>query len=326
MTWNTFVEQPRVAELMSGSLRHDRLAHAYLYTGPRGAGKKRIALHVAKSLFCTEMQGDACGNCLQCRRIDSGNHPDVFVVSPDGASIKIDQVRALQKEMSMRSVESRNKVYILEHVDKMTTQAANSLLKFLEEPPAGVVALLLTENGHAILPTILSRCQLVAFSPVPTEVIVKQLRSEGIPSGLANVASQITTQLEEARVLSRAEWFAQLRTVMIQLVQEIKQRNSLALFTIHEMFQKNDQLKEELPLFLDLLILWLRDILYVQVGRSAYLINSDQQDALQGQALVWTKAELLHGIELVMDTKNRIGRNANAQLALERLVLQIQEG
>lgn len=326
MTWNTFVEQPRVAELMAGSLRHDRLAHAYLFAGPRGAGKKRIALHVAKSLFCTEMKGDACGHCLQCRRIQGGNHPDVFVVSPDGASIKIDQVRALQKEMTMRSVESASKVYILEHVDKMTTQAANSLLKFLEEPPAGVVALLLTENSHAILPTILSRCQLVAFSPVPADVIVKQLKAEGITQGMANVASHITTQIEEARELCRSEWFAQLRTVMIQLVQEIKQRNVVALFTIHEMFHKNDRLKEELPLFLDLLILWLRDILYVQVGRSAHLINSDQQDALQGQALVWTKAELLHGIELVMDTKNRIGRNANAQLALERLVLQIQEG
>ncbi|MDF2682977.1 MAG: polymerase subunit delta [Brevibacillus sp.] len=113
---------------------------------------------------------------------------------------------------------------------------------------------------------------------------------------------------------------------MIQLIQECKQRNSSALFTIHDMLQKSDKIKEELPLFLDLLILWLRDILYVQVGRHAHLINSDQQDVLQGQALVWTKAELLHGIDLVMETKNRIERNANVQLALERLVLQIQEG
>ncbi|MGE5702780.1 MAG: DNA polymerase III subunit delta' C-terminal domain-containing protein, partial [Clostridia bacterium] len=138
--------------------------------------------------------------------------------------------------------------------------------------------------------------------------------------------SQITSNLEEAREFCQADWFAQLRNVVIQLTQEIKQRSSQALFTIQELFLKHDRFKEELPLFLDLLILWLRDILYVQAGRQKHLINGDQQDALQGQALIWTKLELLRGIELVMDTRNRIERNANPQLALERLVLRIQEG
>ncbi|RNB82734.1 DNA polymerase III subunit delta' [Brevibacillus fluminis] len=326
MTWDSFTEQPRVADLLAGSLRHDRLAHAYLFAGPKGVGKKRIALHLAKAIFCVNLPADACGECVQCRRIDAGNHPDVHYISPDGASIKIDQVRALQKEMAMRAVESSHKVYVIEHVDKMTVQAANSLLKFLEEPPAGVVALLLTENAHSILPTILSRCQTISFAPLQPEVITQRLIAEGIASGLAQVASQITANLDEARVLCQSDWFAQLRNVVIQLTQELKQRNSQALFTIQDLFLKHDRFKEALPLFLDLLILWLRDILYVQAGRQQRLINGDQQDVLQGQALIWTKSELLHGIELVMDTRNRIERNANPQLALERLVLQIQEG
>lgn len=326
MTWTRFSEQPRASELLYYSLRNNRLAHAYLLAGPKGAGKKQMALHLAKSLFCQEREADACGACLTCRRIEGGNHPDVQLITPDGASIKIDQIRALQKEMAMRAVESQHKVYIIEHVDKMTTQAANSLLKFLEEPPAGVLALLLTEHSHAMLPTILSRCQIVQFSPLSADSIAQELRAEGVLAGMAQVASHITTNVEEAKVLSQSESFAQLRNLVIQLVHECKQRNSSALFTIHDLLQKSDKIKEELPLFLDLLILWLRDILYVQVGRHAHLINSDQQDVLQGQALVWTKAELLHGIDLVMETKNRIERNANAQLALERLVLQIQEG
>lgn len=326
MTWTQFSQQPRASELLYRSLRNERLAHAYLFTGPKGAGKKQMALHLAKSLFCPEREADACGACVTCRRIEAGNHPDVLLITPDGASIKIDQIRALQKEMAMRAVESSRKVYIIEHVDKMTTQAANSLLKFLEEPPAGVLAVLVTEHAHAILPTILSRCQTVSFSPLSADAIAEQLRADGVLAGMAKVASHITTNVEEARLLSQSESFAQLRNLVIQLVQECKQRNASALYTIHDMLQKSDKIKEELPLFLDLLILWLRDILYVQVGRHAHLINSDQQDVLQGQALVWTKAELLHGIDLVMDTKNRIERNANAQLALERLVLQIQEG
>ncbi|UIO42660.1 DNA polymerase III subunit delta' [Brevibacillus brevis] len=326
MTWTRFSQQPRAQELLSHSLRNERLAHAYLLAGPKGSGKKQMALHLAKSLFCSEREADACGACVTCRRIEGGNHPDVLFITPDGASIKIDQIRSLQKEMAMRAVESSRKVYIIEHVDKMTTQAANSLLKFLEEPPAGVLALLLTEHSHAILSTILSRCQIVQFSPLSAESIAEKLRAEGVLAGMAQVASHITTNVEEAMTLSQSESFAQLRNLVIQLVQECKQRNSSALLTIHDMLQKSDKSKEELPLFLDLLILWLRDILYLQVGRHAHLINSDQQDVLQGQALVWTKAELLRGIDLVMETKNRIERNANAQLALERLVLQFQEG
>jgi DNA polymerase-3 subunit delta' len=324
--WTNFSQQPRASELLSHSLKNDRLAHAYLFTGPKGAGKKQMALHLAKSLFCQEREADACGACLACRRIDAGNHPDVRLLAPDGASIKIDQIRDLQKEMAMRAVESRHKVYIIEHVEKMTTQAANSLLKFLEEPPAGVLAVLLTEHSHAILPTILSRCQIVPFSPLSADEIARQLQASGVAAGIARTASHITTNVEEALLLSQSESFAQLKNLVIQLVQECKQSNSSALLTIHEMLQKSDKLKEELPLFLDLLILWLRDILYVQVGRHAHLINSDQQDVLQGQALIWTKAELLRGIDLVMETKYRIERNANAQLALERLVLHIQEG
>jgi len=327
MTWNSLSQkQPRVADILARSLRNDRLAHAYLFTGPRGAGKKHTAIHLAQSLFCKELVADACGKCLNCQRIMAGNHPDVFTITPDGASIKIDQVRALQKEMGMRAMESAKKVYILEHVDKMTTQAANSLLKFLEEPPAGVVALLLSENSHSILPTILSRCQIIPFSPLPTAILVEQLRAEGISQGMANVACQISTHLDDAREYSQSEWFAQLRSIVIQLAQDIKQRGSLALFTIHDVFHKNDRFKEELPLFLDLIILWLRDILYVQIGWQDKVINSDQRDVLEGQAFVWTKADILRGIGLAMETRNRIERNANPQLALERLVLQIQEG
>ncbi|MBO8164853.1 MAG: DNA polymerase III subunit delta' [Brevibacillus sp.] len=326
MTWSEITEQPRVTKLLAASLKNDRLAHAYLFTGPRGTGKKRIALHLAKALFCREYPCDACGRCVNCQRIAAGNHPDVYVIAPDGASIKIDQIRTLQKEMAMRSMESVHKVYVIEHVDKMTVQAANSLLKFLEEPPKGVVAVLLTENSHALLPTILSRCQIIPFSPLPAEVLAARLTDEGIPAGLAHLACQITTHLDEAREMSQSDWFAQLRNEVIQLVQDLKQRGSYALYSIQELFNKNERLKEELPLFLDMLILWLRDVLHVQAGRRAQLTYRDQQDLLERQAYVWTQAELIQGIGLAMDTRNRIERNANPQLALERLVLRLQGG
>jgi DNA polymerase-3 subunit delta' len=328
MSWNDFSDQSRVVGILQGSLRHQRLAHAYLFAGPRGSGKKRVALHLAKSLFCLENEYDACGHCLNCTRVEGGNHPDVYVLSPDGASLKIDQIRALQKEMGMKAHEeqSAHKVYILEHVDKMTVQAANSLLKFLEEPPRGVVALLLTEQPHAILPTILSRCQTLSFSPVPPESIAARLEEEGFPKGIARLSSHISADLGEARDLCQSEWFALLRNKVIQLTEDIKQRGSTALFTIHEWFLKQEPFKEELPVFLDLLTLWLRDILYAQAGRNNQILFVDHRDLLERQSLAWTQAELIRGIGLVMETRSRIERNANPQLALEQLVLLIQEG
>src|SRR5690606_24330517 len=125
--------------------------HAYLFTGPAGTGKLALANRFAKALCCLQLiDGVACGNCGECRKFDHGNQQDVLYLAPDGQSIKIDQIRQLQRNMVYRTTSSKRMVYIVEQAHKMTVQAANSLLKFLEEPVSPVVAILLTNNDQAV--------------------------------------------------------------------------------------------------------------------------------------------------------------------------------
>ncbi|MGQ0421614.1 AAA family ATPase, partial [Bacillus sp. HC-Mk] len=157
-----------------------------------------------------------------CKRIDSGNHPNLHIVKPDGLSIKKQQIHDLQEEFSKTGLEANKKIYIIEHADRMTANAANTLLKFLEEPSSDTTAILLTEQSHQILNTILSRCQVVTFRPLPTESLIRRLQDEGITASLSTLAAQLTNSFDEALALCSDEWFAQARALVIKLCEALE--------------------------------------------------------------------------------------------------------
>ncbi|GAB7387238.1 DNA polymerase III subunit delta' [Bacillaceae bacterium] len=326
MSWRNFTGQQRVVRILRQAILTDRVSHAYLFIGPKGVGKKAIAVHMAKALLCERGDGDSCESCANCRRIEHGNHPDVHLVAPEGASIKIAQVRWLQKEFAFRAVEGRRKIYIVEQADAMTPEAANSLLKFIEEPNPDVVALLLTDKLHAILPTILSRCQQVTFAPLPPEEIAERLLAEGVAGEKARIASQIAVGLDAAREICQSDWFAHCENLVIQLMKDLHERPQQALFTLQEKILRDEAVKERIPLFLDLLVVWLRDLLNVQLHREEKAVYIDQIDALRRQALHRPPRRLLRDIEEVLETKRRLERNANVQLSLEKMLLRLGEG
>src|SRR5690606_30161493 len=235
-TWEQLQEyQPLVLKMVENSLKKNRVAHAYLFEGSRGTGKKDVGFLLAKSLFCQQPNGyKPCNMCTNCRRISSGNHPDVHIIEPDGLSIKKWQIQALQEEFSKTGVESNRKIYLINHADKMTTNAANSLLKFLEEPTSQTVAILLTEQIHRILNTILSRCQVLSFQPLVPKVIQAQLVDEGISPTIASLVAHTTNNIEEARELSEDAWFGQSRSIVLQLYEVINTRPSHAFFFLQD--------------------------------------------------------------------------------------------
>src|SRR5699024_11049523 len=173
-------EQPIATKMLQQMLKRQRVAHAYLIQGDPGTAKDVIGSLLAKSLLCQQMKdGEPCQTCHDCQRIDSGNHPDVHWIHPDGASIKKDQIAHLQKEFTYTGVESNQKVYLISHADLMTTNAANRLLKFLEEPSQKTRAILMTENSQSILDTIKSRCQIISLTPLSPQSIQDNLQEEG---------------------------------------------------------------------------------------------------------------------------------------------------
>ncbi|MDG5789962.1 DNA polymerase III subunit delta' [Evansella sp. AB-P1] len=328
MSWEKLQStQSNVVKMLSNSLKKDRLAHAYLFEGPRGSGKKDVAKVLAKSLFCMNKNGiNPCLLCVHCKRIDSGNHPDVHFISTEGQAIKVDQIRHLKKEFSFRGVESEKKVYIVEDAEKMTVNAANSILKFLEEPDGMAVAILMTTQYHRILKTIVSRSQVLSFAPLIPERLVKKLVEEGINEGDARIVSQITYDLEEGIQLCQDNWIADARSKVIQLIDEIYLRPKYAFITLQEGWMTFFKEKKDMQLGLDLLMIWYRDVLRFQVGHHEQLVYIDQQNKLQDQSLKISQRKLGSNLQAVMNAKRRLDANTAPQLLMEQLLLRLQEG
>lgn len=327
MSWETFErKQENVAKVLTGSLKKGRLAHAYLFEGSKGTGKKEAAFLFAKRYFCKEAVGiEPCGNCGDCRRIESGNHPDVHVVAPDGLSIKKGQVTGLIREFSFRGLESKRKIYIVEHVDKMTTQAANSLLKFLEEPGEMTVAILLTEQIQRILATMKSRCQVLSFTPPPPKLIEEQIASD-VPKPVGKMAARLTGDVGEAQTLANDEWFAQARMIVIQLTKALRQPTHRVFLFLEETWFPHFQDKDQLERGLDFLLLWYRDILHTRIGEENSLVYTDQADSLAEEARYATEARVSTNMTAILAAGRRLNANVSGQLVMEQLVLKLQEG
>ncbi|UTR12424.1 DNA polymerase III subunit delta' [Evansella sp. LMS18] len=326
--WEKLKEtQPAVVKMLVNSLKKDRLAHAYLFEGPRGCGKKETAKVLAKSFFCTAANGpDPCLNCPDCKRIESGNHPDVHFIEAEGQSIKVDQIRHLKKEFSFRGVESSKKVYIVDDAEKMTPGAANSILKFLEEPDGEALAVLMTTQFHRILKTIVSRSQVLTFAPLSPERLVGKLVEEGISETDARTVSQITYDLEEGIQLCGENWIAQARNKVIQLIDEVSMRPKYAFLTLQEVWMPFFKEKKDMQLGLDLFLIWYRDVLRMQVDQTDLIVYTDQKDKLQEQALKLSQRKLGANLQAVMDAKRKLDANTAPQLLMEQLLLRLQEG
>ncbi|MCM3734193.1 DNA polymerase III subunit delta' [Fictibacillus nanhaiensis] len=328
MSWEKSSKtQPRVVKLLKNSIKKQRLAHAYIFEGAHGTGKMAVAAVLAKTFLCRNTEDEnPCENCTNCRRITSGNHPDVHVISPEGQSIKIDQIRGLQKEFAYSGMESSKKVYIVEHADKMTVQAANSLLKFLEEPGADTIAILLTEQVHSLLETIRSRAQTLSFSPLPPQGILEKLLEEDIPKPIAALAASLTSDYAEALEICREEWFAQARAKVIQLTEELRLRPDYCLVVLQDQYLSFFKEKEQLRLALNLLLIWYRDLLSIHLSQSEKVVFFDQLQALEQQALQMSQRKTGEALQAILTAQARIRSNVSPLMVMEQLVLRLREG
>lgn len=328
-TWDQLLElQPTVLKMLKNSLLKNRVAHAYLFEGMRGTGKKEIALLLTKSLFCEQLVEEykPCESCNNCLRINNGNHPDVHIVEPDGLSIKVEQIRNLQAEFSKKGVESQHKVYVISHADKMSVSASNSLLKFLEEPNPGTVAFLLTEQVQQLLPTILSRCQVLVFQPLAPQMMIKQLIENGVHPAKAPLLAQLTNNLEEALKLNVDEWFAQAQKIVVKLYEVLKKNPLEAMVTLQGDWFLHFKEKEQIQRGLDLLLLIFKDLLYIQLDRQEQLVFIEENERLRQYALQTSGRRLSDQMSAILDAKRKLQANMNPQLMMEQLVLKLQEG
>jgi DNA polymerase-3 subunit delta' len=325
MSLQSLSGQPLAKRILQNALASGNVSHAYIFHGPPGTGKRQAAMAFAKAILCREDGTDACGDCPSCRKFDSGNHAGLTVVEPDGASVKIGQIRNLQRQFVYRSVDGEaRQVYIVEDADRMTEQAANSLLKFLEEPSASLTAILLADNLRALLPTIRSRAQEVPFAPLPPEELEKALLAEGVPGELARPAAHLAAGLEAARELAAADWFAELRNLMIQLAKESASGGQAALVTAMKRLPGRSELAGHADALFDLFLLWFKDMLHMQWNRREKVVFTDQIGTLAKETFKKSADEWTALMDMALEAKRRIRGHANVQLTLDQFLIALE--
>ncbi|WP_048601146.1 DNA polymerase III subunit delta' [Rubeoparvulum massiliense] len=327
MSLRTIPFQEEIGQQLQEVIKGGRIAHAYCFSGEPGSGAMAMAIEMAKALFCMQGDGDACGECANCRRIDHQNFPAVQVIdASESPSIKIEQVRQLQDQFSYRSIETERKVYIIYPAEKLTIAASNALLKFLEEPESQVVAILVTGAPHQLLPTILSRCQILSFSSPPYLTRVTRLTEEGFSPEIAHLAANFEADYLKARELCEADWFAEVRSLVLELIQDIFNKRSDSLWLLQDRILGHPQVKERPAVILQFMMTWLRDLLQVQCGRESSVSYVQQQGILAEYAKRLNRQQILHSMDIVLMTRRKLESHVNQQLALEWMILRLQEG
>jgi len=313
----------QIVTALTNAVAGERVAHAYLFTGPEGVGKETTALAFVRALMCSRpVRGDACGKCRECRQVESRNHPDLNLLQPSGASIKIDQIRSVLRLVSYKSYQGGRKVYLIRQAESMTAEAANCLLMTLEEPPEDTVFILLSSRPRALLPTVLSRCQQYYFKKIPVAGLVDNLVSR---HGFTDKDARLYAALSDGslgRALAyTAGTFQEDRKLVLELAEVL---SKAGLVEAMETAEKISVSKERVLVVLEMLACWYRDLLVLrEAGTGAVLFNRDRAEVLAGSAERFETGRLVAIIEGIEATRSKIEANANTRLAMEALFLQL---
>lgn len=326
------IGQPRAVELLRNSLETGRLVHAYLFIGPAHIGKMTLAINLAQALNC-ESDERPCLECGSCRKIASSGHADVRIIGlarneddTEAKLIGIDQIKDIQHSANLPPFEGKAKVFIIDNADLMSNEAANCLLKILEEPADKVTFILLTTSDGLLLPTVVSRCQRLELPPL------------SIIDEAGELAESTGMEADRARLLAglshgRPGWAIAAAGDEGLLLQRREGLDRLLEFIetdIEERFAFVGQLagrfNQDRSVVYDMLDLWLdywRDLMLVKLGRNEMITNIDRHDELVGLSGCYGLSGIRNFIKSIWSTVDYLRKNVNPRLALEELALEV---
>lgn len=315
----------KLEELFIRAIDRNQLSHAYLFEGAKGVGKSEMAIEIAKLLNCTNRENGepACLQCEHCLRIEHGNFPDVIIVEPEGTTIKVDQIRTLRTMLSKTAMESSSIVCVIHAVDTLTQGAANSLLKFLEEPTGNIHFILLTEQLSKVLATIQSRCQIIRFSASSSEGVVSSLLEKGVSQSTAQLLSQLTSNPDQATTLLESETFGAIRQESWNWFARVFTNRSMAFVTIQSQVMPLLASKADSEQFLSLLQIYIRDALLCAQGLEEAVIQKDKLATLKNIVKHLSVTQWIKEHEKITEAITKVNANVGVQAVLEQWVLQI---
>jgi DNA polymerase-3 subunit delta' len=325
-TFKELLGQEKAKSLLLRARQQRRLGHAYLFRGPAGVGKKRAAATFAAALNCSQGDPeDACGKCPSCMKIASGNHPDFLTVSADGSSIKIQQIRELKKTLSYPPFEAAHRVVLLADIQLMGREAANSLLKTLEEPPAQTILILTVEEADDTLATIRSRCQIVPFYPLAEAQII-QILGDKAPELDQEAAKTIAALAEGSPGLAlqlAGQQMLSFRRDLIAALAKLPPEQPETIRSVLHLAETAAAFKEELPRLLSFLSFWLRDLLLFNLGQEARIVNLDLVPLFEQPSKKWSSAQIMSRLDSIGRAERQLARNCNRGLVCEVLFFSL---
>ncbi len=326
-TFNNVVGHEKIIEHFQNAVRLDKISHAYILSGEDGAGKSLLAHLFSMTLQCEKKGISPCGECTLCRQAESHNQPDIIWVTHEKpGSIGVEDIRAqVVGDMQMKPYHSPYKIYIIDEAEKLTVQAQNTLLKTIEEPPEYGIVIFLTTNADGFLPTILSRCVVLQLKPATNEAVARYLvETVQIPDYKARLCAAFAQgNVGKAVRYASKESFDEMRQHVFQLLKNI---SDMQESRIYETVGELTAYKENINDYLDLMLLWFRDVLIFKVTKDANsMVLREELAGISGRAARSSYEGLEEIIVAIDRARTRLRANVSFELVMELLLFTIKE-
>lgn len=323
-SFETVIGHNKIISHFEEAIKAGKVSHAYLFSGEDGSGKMTLAKAFAKALLCENQNG--CMECVSCRQVDSNNHPDLIYITHEKYEIRVDEIRkGINETIDVKPYSSNYKIYIIDDADRMNQGAQNALLKTLEEPPSYAVILLLTNNKDRLLDTILSRCVSMTLGSVKEAEIVKYLKenTDAKDADIRFAASFSLGNIGKALHVANTEEFHEMYEEAINILVHIQ---SMEVYEVISYLKTLTTYKNEIYDFLDILMVWYRDMLMLKTtGSLNHLIYKDKYRQLKDQEIYISFEGISHILDEIKKARRRLDANVNFEVAMEMLLLTIKE-
>lgn len=334
MTFRSLIGNERIKKLLRRAVAEGRIGQSLLMTGPCGVGKFQFAIALAQALNCEQVKdGGACGSCVPCLKIERGEHADVrailreskdpsFKKEPKSQFIKVDQIRSMCEQAQFRPYEGRFRVFIIDDAEWLRLEAANSLLKTLEEPPSTSLVILITSKPFVLLETVRSRCQMLGFAPLDASEIERHLENKKMPADEARLRARLSQgSIGHALEIDLDEYRATRNTLLgivetLGVTREIK-----ALLSASEYLGRKLE-KEDFEAHIDVLLVLLDDLFHLKIDAiGASLTNADIAERLKRVSEKLSVEQINCWVDRIEEILRGLPRNVNRQLAMDSLLV-----
>ena len=310
-------EQPVAHKILFNSVNRNKISHAYLFETNNYENGFDLALAFAKYLLCPNHFSNTqnCNNCLQCSIIDKNDYLDLKIIDSDGLWIKKEQLDNLQVDFSKKSITGGNQVYIINHAEKLNTQAANSILKFLEEPVPNIIAILVTNNKYSLLDTIISRCQVISLKDGQVDLSNMSL-IENIAHHLFNSQNAIKEFVENPKN-------SDIINKVIKFVCYYEKNGIDTLLFSNKLWHSLIKEKEDITNAFEIMLLFYKDILTYKLKNKLEIFDIDSDIEYINKNN--TSAKLCDKINLILKCKEKVKYNINSLLLIDSLIIEMEK-